>query len=145
MKRRKKEKGVVCKLDMEKAYDRVDWDFLFWFLRNKGLGDKWISWMEGCITDTYFSILLNGTSKGFFKALRGLRQGNPLSPFLFTLVVDDLSSILRRAEERWLVEGFVIRDDRIMVPHLQFTDDIILFLKVGRDNIKNAERCLKIF
>lgn len=57
--------GIVCKLDMEKAYDRVDWEFLFWVLK-KGFSERWISWMRGCVEHPWFLVLLNGTSKIFF-------------------------------------------------------------------------------
>lgn len=94
--------------------------------------------MKDGVMNPFFSILLNGTSKGFFRVARGLRQGNPLSLFLFTLVADGLSVILRRAEEANLLEGFIIGDDIIMVSHLQFADDTILLLKADMDNIKRA-------
>lgn len=101
--------------------------------------------MHGCVVDYWFSILINGTSKGFFKDSRGLRQGDPLSPLLFTIVADGLNFILRRAEQKRSVKGFVVGDDRIMVSHLQFANDDILFLKEDRDNIRSVERCLKVF
>lgn len=94
---RNRGEGVVCKLDMEKAYNRVDWGFLFWVMGKKGFGNQWMSWMEGCIIDLFFSILVNGTSIDFFKSSRVLHQGDPLSPFLFSLVVDGVSAIIRKA------------------------------------------------
>ena len=72
-----------------------------------------------------YAILVNGNAKGWVKASRGLRQGDPLSPFLFTIVADVLSRMLLKAEERSLLEGF--RVDRCKVSHLQFADDTILF------------------
>lgn len=137
--RRNREPGVVCKLDMEKAYDRVDWDFLFWGFRRKGFGERWIFWISGCVLEPYFSILINGTSKEFFKSSRGLRQGDPLSPFLFTLVGDELSTLLKRVEMVGLVEGFEGGDERIMVSHLQFANDTILLLKEEKENIRNMD------
>lgn len=98
-----------------------------------------------CVVESFFSILLNGTSKGFFKSTRGLRQVDPLSPFIFTLVADGLSALLKRAEAGGLVEGFEVRDERIMVSHLQFANDTILFLKAENENIRNMDMCLKIF
>lgn len=80
---------LVCKIDLEKAFDIIDRDFLKLVLIKKCLGPKWINWMMGCVTHPWFSILLNGTSKGFFYASRGLRQGDLLSPFFF-LVADSL-------------------------------------------------------
>lgn len=139
------EKGVVCKLDMEKAYDKVNWDFLLWVLRKKGLGRNGLGRWKDALVSLFFSMLINGTSKGFFKSSRGLRQGDPLSPFLFSFVADGLSEILRKAEMGDLVEGFVVGEDNIMVSHLQFADDSILFLKAVRENITNMELCLKIY
>lgn len=101
--------------------------------------------MQGCVVDNWFSILINGTSKGLFKASRGLIQGDPLSPLLFTLVADGISASFRRVEQRRLVEGFVVGDDRIMVSHLQFVDETILILQEDRANIRKVDRCIKVF
>lgn len=143
--RRANESGVVCKLDMENAYDRVDWEFLRWVLKMKGFGVRWCNWMKGCMESPYFFILINETSKGFFKSSRGLRQGDPLSPFLFSLVADGLPAILKQAERHGLIEGFEVGDDRVMVSHLQFADDTILFLNATWETVRIAERCLEIF
>lgn len=92
--------------------------------------------------DPWFSVLVNGASKGFFKSSRGLRQDDLLSSFLFSLVADGLIAILRKVEQVHLVEGFEVRDNRIMVSHLQFADGTILVLKVDRGNISNMKLCL---
>ena len=62
--------------------------------------------MRGCLSSATFAILVNGNAKGWLKASRGLRQGDPLSPFLFTIMADVLSRLLMRMEERGLLEGF---------------------------------------
>ena len=71
--------------------------------------------MRGCLPSISFAILVNGNAKGWVKAIRGLRQRNPLSPFLFTLVSDVLSRMMIRAEETELIEGFIVGKDRTRV------------------------------
>ena len=108
-KRRSTEEGVVFKIDFEKAYDHVKWDFLDHVLEKKGFSPKWRKWMRGCLSSVSYAILVNDNAKGWVKASRGLRQGDPLSPFLFTIVADVLSRMLLKAEERNLMEGFRVR------------------------------------
>ena len=128
-KKRSREDWVVFKIDFKKAYDDVDWDFLDHVLERKWFSSRWRSWMSGCLSSATFAILVNGNTKGWVKAYRGLRQGDPLSPFLFTIVVDVLSRLVVRAEERCLFEGFLVGKNRTRVSHLQFADDTIFFLE----------------
>jgi hypothetical protein len=77
--------GVLCKLDMEKAYNHVDWSFLLYLLRRCGpcgFGEKWCLWIKHCISSACFSVLINVVPSGFFGSSLGVRQGDPLSPFL---------------------------------------------------------------
>lgn len=101
-----KEPGLVCKLDLEKVYDRVDWDFLLYMLQRMGFGGKWRRWIRECVASAKFSIMINGAPHGFFPAQRGLRQGDPLSPFLFSIVGEALSRMITVAEETGLLSGF---------------------------------------
>ncbi|NAW49846.1 hypothetical protein FGF92_24795, partial [Salmonella sp. gx-f5] len=71
--------GILCKLDMEKAYNHVNWNFLLYLLDMCGFGERWRSWISWCISTTRFFILINGSLEGFFASSRGLRQGDPLS------------------------------------------------------------------
>ena len=144
-KRRLGDEGVVFKIDFEKAYDHVDWSFLEHVLERKGFSSKWRSWMRGCLSPTCLAVLVNGSAKGWVKALRGLRQGDPLSPFLFTLVVVVLSRLMFKVEEKGLTEGFLVRRNRTSVSILQFADDTIFFSKASLEHLHNLKIILLVF
>ena len=96
--RLKSNEGVVlCKLDMEKAYDHVNWKFLIAVLRKMGFGEKWIKWVERYISIVKSIVLVNGSPSGFFQSSRGLRQEDLLSPYLFVRAMEVFSCLLRRA------------------------------------------------
>ena len=143
--RRSGEEGVVFKIDFEKAYDHVKWDFLDHVLEKKGFSPRWRKWMSGCLSSVSYAILVNGSAKGWVKASRGLRQGDPLSPFLFTLVADVLSRMLMRAEERNMMEGFRVGRNRTRVSHLQFADDNIFFSNSREEELQTLKSLLLVF
>ncbi|KAL6327359.1 hypothetical protein AAG906_018961 [Vitis piasezkii] len=94
---RNNENGILCKLDIEKAYDNVDWSFLLIVIPKMGFGEKLIGWIKWCISTASFSVLVNDTSTDFFQSSRGLRQGDPLSPYLFVIDMEVFSLFLKRA------------------------------------------------
>lgn len=76
-----KQRGVILKLDFEKAYDSVNWGFLFSMMSNFGFGEKWIGWIKECLFSSRISVLVNGSPTDEFSPQKGLRQWDPLSPF----------------------------------------------------------------
>ena len=106
---KRKERGVFCKLDIEKAYDQINWSFILNVLKNMGFGDKWVGWIEWCISIATFSILINGSPAGFFGSSRGLRQGDPLSLYLFVLGMEALSLIIDKAAEGGYISGYIFK------------------------------------
>lgn len=101
--------------------------------------------MMGCVRSLWFSILLNGTSKDFFCASRGIRQGDPLLPFLFSLVTDCVSSLLSHAIQVNLIEGFKIPFSVLTISHLQFADDTIIFIRPTLAATTNLKHIFQIF
>jgi hypothetical protein len=132
--------GVLCKLDMEKAYDHVDWSFLLYLLRRCGFGEKWCSWIKHCVSSVRFSVLINGAPSSFFGSSRAVRQGNPLSPFLFVLVMEAFSRMLGAFTSRGLILGFSVGSNeqpRVNVSHLFFADDTLIFCGANDSQIRH--------
>jgi len=118
---------LVFKVDYEKAYDSVSWDFLIYMLRRMGFCAKWIQWIEGCLKSATVSILINGSPSTEVSPQRGLRQGDPLAPFLFNIVAEALYGLVREAVKRNLYRGFSVGSNRVEVSILQYADDTIFF------------------
>ena len=143
--RKQDRSGIVFKLDFEKAYDHVEWGFLDFVLRMKGFGSLWRKWILGCLSTVSYLVFINGRPRGKFKGSRGLRQGDPLSPFLFTLVADVLGRLIDKAKDSDAIHGFFVGRDKVEVTHLQFADDTLLFLEPNHNVFLNFLRLLEVF
>jgi hypothetical protein len=142
------EPSVLCKLDMEKAYDHVDWNFLIYLLRRCGFGERWCGWITHCISTVRFSVLINGVPSGFFGSSGGVRQGDPLSPFLFVLVMEAFSRILGAFISRGLISGFTVgsrEPNQVNVSHLLFADDTLVFCGADESQIRHVGALLVCF
>jgi hypothetical protein len=128
--KRRKDKCLLFKVDFERAYDTVNWQFLDYMMRRMGFVEGWRKWISACVFNSSMSVLVNGSPTSDFNVGKGLRQGDPLSPFLFLIVVEGLSGLMRKAAENNLFHGYKVSDN-IMFHSLQFADDTIL---VGEGN-----------
>jgi hypothetical protein len=140
--------GILCKLDIEKAYDHVNWDCLLYLLARMGFGNRWCQWIKTCISTVQFSVLVNGSPEGFFGNSRGLRQGDPLSPLLFLLVMEVLSKMFKKSEEAGLICGFmagVLGGSEVRISHLLFADDTIVFCDAVPEQVMHIRKVLSCF
>ncbi|XP_027184038.1 uncharacterized protein LOC113782345 [Coffea eugenioides] len=119
--------NVVLKLDMAKAYDRVSWPFLMQVLRRFGFGERWIDMIWRLVSNVWFSVIINGSPKGFFKSTRGLRQGDPISPALFVVGAEVLSRSLNALLGLRAFVPFKVPRGCPPITHLAYADDVIIF------------------
>jgi hypothetical protein len=120
---------LAAKLDMSKAYDRVEWDYLKAIMMKMGFNQVWVDLIMECVTSVSYSVLVNGKPTGVIKPTRGIRQGDPLSPYLFLICAEGLSSLLRKAEQERSMQGLVISRGGPCISHLFFADDSVLFCR----------------
>lgn len=143
--KQQQERGIVLKLDFEKAYDRVNWEYLYAVLRCMGFGETWVRWVRACISTASFAVLVNGETTDTSLYHRGLRQGDPMAPLLFVLVVQVLSRMWDRAQREGLISGFPIDIGGGHLSHLQYADDTVLFFSGPEEQFFTARFLLEMF
>nr|XP_023876772.1 uncharacterized protein LOC111989214 [Quercus suber] len=139
--RKGKDPLMALKLDMSKAYDRVEWQYLEVIMRRLGFSERWISLMLMCISTVTYSVLINGEAKGSIVPSRGLRQGDLISPYLFLLCAEGLFAMLRKEEEQGYIRGVAVCKGAPQTSHLFFADDSIVFC---RATLNEGSRVLKV-
>jgi hypothetical protein len=127
---RKKMEGVILKIDFEKAYDSINWDFVEEVMERKGFNTQLRNWIMSTIRGGRVCINVNGENGPYFKTYRGLRQGDPLSPLMFNLAADALDHMLTKAREKGHIKGVVPHLIPGGVTHLQYADDTIVMVGV---------------
>ena len=126
------------KLDMSKAYDRVEWSFFAEDDGEVGFSERWINLIMKCISTVSYRIKVNGELTDEIVPSRGLRQGDPLSPYLFLICAEGFSSLLNAAEMEGKIRGVSICESAPTITHLLFADDSLLLLKVDDENATSA-------
>lgn len=114
-------------------------------LRKLNFPSKWIGWIKECITTASANVLVNGSPSGEFPLERGIRQGDPLSPFLFLVAAEGLNILAKKAIKEGLLKGAVIGREKVEVPLLQYADDTIFLLKGTEENVFAVKCLLKNF
>lgn len=136
---------MAIKLDMSKAYDRVEWCYLERIMQKMGFDAKWIDLMMECVKSPSYSILLNGEPHGFVSPTRGIRQGDPLSPYLFLICAEGFTALLRKAERDKRLSGISVCRGGPRISHLLFADDSLLFCQAKLEECNNLMDILTLY
>lgn len=134
-------KEFCLKLDLSKAFDRMDWGFIKSLMPIYNFSPKFASWVMGCVTSAQFSIVFNGKSDGFFSPESGLRQGCSLSPYIFILGMDVLSRNLAYCVQKRELRGVRIAPSADLLTDCLYADDLLLF---GAANMNEAHRIMQV-
>ena len=123
------------KVDLKKAYDSIEWPFLHMMMNELGFPTKFIGWVMAYVSLVSFSILINGTPCEPFNAKKGLRQGNPMSPFLFAIGMEYLSKCLGSLRHTPNLNSN-LRCERLHITYLMFADDLLVFARADHISLQ---------
>jgi hypothetical protein len=137
---------LLFKVDFEKAYDSVDWGYLDDVMRKMAFPTLWRKWIKECVSTATASVLVNGSPTDEFPLERGIRQGDPLSPFLFLLAAEGLNVMMTEMVNANLFEGYKVgAQNSLVVSHLQFADDTLLLGCKSWANVRALRAVLLLF
>jgi hypothetical protein len=141
----KKHCGIVLKLDFEKAYDKVNWEYLLECHKIRGFNEKWCCWVKQSLVGGTVSVKLNNEMGPYFQSAKGVRQGDPLAPTLFNLVAESLTKMVLKAQENELLVGLAPDLIHNGVAVLQYADDTVLCFSHDPDKAINLKLLLYMF
>ena len=134
----------MLKIDLQKAYDSVEWAFLEEVIVVLGLPDMFTQWVIHCVKTVNYTIVVNGHTTKRFDAAKGLRQGDPMSPFLFDKAMENLSRLLKRLKEEKTFK-YHPKCSKLDITHLCFANDLLLFSRGDLSSIKALQGCFLEF
>lgn len=137
-------KRITLKVDIAKAFDTIRWKFIFQCLRSLSVPEVFLRWLHACVCTISYSLGFNGAIYGYFKGTRGLRQGDPLSPYLFVLAMNCLSLMLNKAARNG-VFGYHAKCQRTALTHLYIADDLLIFYDGSTSSVNAILDILKDF
>ncbi|GJU60452.1 putative RNA-directed DNA polymerase, eukaryota, reverse transcriptase zinc-binding domain protein [Tanacetum coccineum] len=143
--KKRSKKLLIFKVDFEKAFDSVSWKYLDFILGQLGFGDTWRLWIRECLCSARTSILVNGSPTAEFSLKRRLRQGDPLSPFLFILVMEGLHIAINDAIMSQLIKGASVGPFNFKISHFFYADDVIILTDWSSHDMENILRILNVF
>jgi hypothetical protein len=142
--KRRKDKCLFFKVDFERAYDTVHWNFLEFMMLGIGFVEGWRRWIRACVFQSSMSVLVNESPTEDFSVGKGLMQGNPLSPFLFLIVAEGLTGLMSKAVDNSLFNGYKVSNS-ILFHTLLFADNTIIVGEGNLDNLWTIKTMLRSF
>lgn len=137
IRKKKGNKGrMALKIDFDKAYDRINWSFVLSVFSALGFNETWVSWLEACISTVSFRILLNDIPGEKLFPCCGLRQGDPLSPYIFITYLEILSQMINDGILKGTVYGFKIAVGAPMITDSFYADDSLIFPEASIKNVR---------
>jgi hypothetical protein len=145
--KRRKVKGgfVAVKVDLQKAYDRVNWKFLRVVLKKFGFPEKFVNWIMQCVSSVSSFVIINGGKTQWFRLSRGLRQGDPLFTYLFIICQEILFRLIEKEHALGLVSGVRMNRTGPAFTHVMYADDLFLFARANMREVKILDDCLDKF
>jgi hypothetical protein len=147
MRRKKKGKSRLCavKLDMMKAYDRVEWHFLEAIMLKLGFSENMVRLILKCVSSVRFSVRVNGELLPYFTPSRGLRQGDPISPYLFLLCAEGFTALVNTYGGNFVDRGIRVSSRAPWINHLLFADDSLIFMSASIQSGERLNDILRIY
>lgn len=136
---------MALKLDMSKAYDKVEWQYMEKLMKKMGFDEAWVKLMMKCISSATYSVLINGEPHGNIIPTRGLRQGDPLSLYLFLLCTEGYHGLLRKAKVMGDIRGVFICWNGPKLTHLLSADDSLIFYKAKENECQKLLEVLATY
>ncbi|MFS7958360.1 putative RNA-directed DNA polymerase [Helianthus anomalus] len=143
--KKRRDKAFLFKIDFAKAYDNVNWNFVLSIMAQLGFPQRWCLWIYGILSSARSAVLVNGSPTFEFGCSKGMRQGDPISPFLFIIVMEAFTSMIRRASRVGALRGIVLPNNGPVLTHLLYADDCVLMGEWARNNVKNVVLLLRCF
>ncbi|GJV61055.1 RNA-directed DNA polymerase, eukaryota [Tanacetum coccineum] len=140
----KKKQSVIFKVDFEKAYDSVHWEYLDDIMKKFGFGERWCGWIQSFLRSSRGSVIVNGSPTKEFQFYKGLKQGDPLSPFLFILVMKSLHISFQKVVDASMFKGIAL-DPSLHLSHMFYVDDTVFVGKWSESNIDIIVHVLDCF
>ncbi|XP_022008346.1 uncharacterized protein LOC110907712 [Helianthus annuus] len=137
--------GMIFKVDINKANDSLNWKYLDSVLAQMNFPERWRGWIMATLVSSRASVLVNGSPTMEFECTRGLRQGDPLSPFLFVIAMETLSGIMKKAVSDGIFKGLRCTINGPVLSHLIYADDVVFLGVWSGENALNLRRILRCF